>query len=182
MVKRIANEITFHHKELKVYAREAGLGWTVFIEAHRGDIPRLIGGGGQTFKALDAVCALIGNKYRMGIRLTIDEERAVGEKDRYETFKHAENWNKEGILRLLEDLCRAILEEPARISTQDERTNRTVIIVLLSKKEVPAVAEAAKKALGILFNAIGKANGRLVSLDVGTEGQDSPRDLSKLFG
>jgi predicted RNA-binding protein YlqC (UPF0109 family) len=181
LVQRIISEITFHHNKLKVEAGQLGMGWQVVVTAHKADVPRIIGGRGMTFKALDCVVAAVGNKYRMKLRTKIVEP-AEGEPDRYERFRPAEDWNREGILNLLQDTCKAVFAHPVEdIAVEDIDNQTSLISVKISHAEDRRAAEFIGKALEILWNAIGKANGRTIRLDIGAEGIDSSRDLSQIF-
>jgi predicted RNA-binding protein YlqC (UPF0109 family) len=181
LVKRILSEITFHHDQLKVHAIELGVGWMVVISATRGDTPRIVGGRGMTFKAIDCLVGAIGNKYRMKIRAKL-EEPTTGEQDRYERFKASEDWNRDGILKLLQDVCQQVFTHPiVDLSLADIDNQTSLVTVQVSRAEDRRLVEPVSKALEILFNAIGKANGRTIRLDIAIEGVDSSRDLAQIF-
>jgi hypothetical protein len=58
----------------------------------------------------------------------------------------------------------------------------SLITVSVSKAEDERIIQPLGKALGIIWNAIGKANGRDLKLDLEVEGTDSGIDLGQIFG
>lgn len=181
LVRRILEEITFHHADLHVTPTQVGRSWMIKVQVNRADMPRVIGGGGLHHRALDTIVAAVGVKNAVNMRLHVLEPD-VGRPERFEKFEASHNWNAEPVVRLLRDICAAVFITQAEVSARDVADATTNLEVILSGKEPRKIIEPIGKALSALFNAIGKANGRIVMVDVAVEGEAPAPDLGAIMG
>lgn len=180
LIQRIVKEFTFHHDTLAVSTEDVAGKCVVVIQAHAADTPRLIGGGGLNFKGLSVLVAAIGNRFKEKLLLKVADP-VVGSKERYEKFHAVENWNREKIIGLLKDTCAVVFQHPVMINVGDLNRETSLITIQLSRLEDQRFVEPIGKALGIVWNAVGKANGRDLKLDVEVEGGDSVTDLGQML-
>jgi predicted RNA-binding protein YlqC (UPF0109 family) len=167
LVNRILAEFTYEHEHRRVFAEAVGRSFVIKIQLHRADTPRAVGERGSHIQALDRVVAAVGNKSGVNMRAQLIEPE-VGEKSQYGRFKPATNWNREGILKLLTDIGNAVFLGKTSVRLHEAGgTDITSSVELhVERTENRQLVEVVAGALKILFNAIGKANGRLLFLDV----------------
>jgi len=181
LARRVLEEITFHKSDLHVTPTQVGRSCMIKVQVHKADMPRAIGSGGLHHRALDTLIAAIGIKYAVNMRVNLVEPE-VGRPERYERFEASHNWNSEPVVALLRDICAAVFITSAEVSAHDAADATTNLEVTVSAREPRKIIEPIGKALQVLFNAIGKANGRIVLLDVAIEGENTARDLSEIMG
>lgn len=179
LLTRIIKEITFHHENIRVTSSQLGRSHTLAIQVHKGDMPRVLGKSGAHIKALETLAAAIGASGGVTIRLRLLEPE-VGEPDRYEQFRPAENWNSSHVVLLLSDLVEAIFGS-SKVEIFDGEDCTSALEVTIATRENKAVIDAIGNALKVLFKAIGRANGRILTLDIATDSPNTPRRLSDVL-
>lgn len=168
LFRRIVTEIISHPENLVIESKEFTQSLVLTVQAHAADTPRLIGEGAVNYKALVVVATALGA--RAGLRVSVPpiREPVVGEPDRYK-FSPTPDWPKEKIVKLLTDTARATFADPDAVEVKlfdDESTVSTTVELWVARNERSALVFALGAALRTLFDAIGKANGRLIYLDV----------------
>lgn len=153
---------------LVLEVQERPTSYTITIQAHAADTPRLIGEAGRNYRAIASMMSLIGGRARHRIHIPPIKEPVVGVHERYQ-FCPDLHWPKEDLRSLLCRVARAMFEHPeaVRVEMEDiEATLSTNVQILVAKTEATAMVKAAQDCLTVLWDAIGKANGRLLYLDV----------------
>jgi predicted RNA-binding protein YlqC (UPF0109 family) len=168
LFRRLVTEIIAHPENLVIETKLHTQSIVLTLQAHAADTPRLIGSGAATYNALVTVATALGA--RAGLRVSIPpiREPDVGEPARYK-FTPQEQWPKERIVTLLTDTARAAFADPDAIEVKlfdDDASVSTTIELWVARNERGALVFALGAALRTLFDAIGKANGRLIFLDV----------------
>ncbi len=168
LFRRIVTEIISHPENLVIEPKVFTQSIVLTVQAHAADTPRLIGEGAANYKALVTVATALGA--RAGLRVSVPpiREPVVGAPDRYK-FNANDHWPKDRIVRLLTETAQATFAEPDAVEVKlfdDDSTVSTTIELWVARNERSALVFALGAALRVLFDAIGKANGRLIYLDV----------------
>jgi predicted RNA-binding protein YlqC (UPF0109 family) len=168
LFRRLVTEIISHPENLIIETKLHTQSIVLTLQAHAADTPRLIGSGAETFRALGIIAAAMGA--RAGLRVSIPpiREPVVGEPDRYK-FAPQKQWPKERIVALLTDVARAAFADSGAVEVKlfdDDASVSTTIELWVARNERGALVFALGAALRTLFDAIGKANGRILYLDV----------------
>lgn len=175
-LRRIIERFTIHHNLLAIETVSVGGVVNVFIQAHRADTSRLIGERGASFRALSTLVAALAGADGYRAVLQPIAEPTAGEPEKFTRFVHNPGWDRECITRLLELLCNRIFEGRAAIEARDA-CNQTIYVVRVPVDEMPECVRAIGSALHVIFNAIGKSNGRLIM--VGVEMTGAPEEAGR---
>lgn len=165
LLKRIISEIIFHPEDLKITPTSIGRSWTIRVMLHRADTPRCVGKGGNHIKSMDKLANLIGAKNGVNVRVMLSEPE-VGKAERYAQFKPSEKWNGQEVAKLAKDVGDAIFASETSTIVGDVDGTTSSIEMTVSRRENKALVSAVQEAMQVLFNAIGKANGRILFLDI----------------
>lgn len=172
IVERIVKEIALHTNDVRTSLESLGRVWMINVQVNRGDMPRIIGKGGAHSQALSTIIAAIAAKTGEQIRLSIVEP-AVGVKDRYPSFAPNFSWNAAPAMTLLSDICDATLPGKSTIRNLDSVNMATVLEVRVDPRVRFDILRGLQSALNTLFNAIGKANGRLLTVELLTPSESN---------
>lgn len=174
LVTRIVKEIALHKDELQTSLQPLGHTALITIQVSRGDMGRVIGKAGAHSRALETLVLAIGAKYDTAIRLNIAEP-VGGQRDRYGAFSPHPAWDAAHVVQLLADIGQAVFPQPVKAESIDAPGFATALELRINPRESMALARAVEQALNVLFNAIGKANGRLLTVAVVRQGEESPQ-------
>ncbi len=167
ILTRILDQFTYHPETRKVWAVAVGRSWMVKLQLHRADTPRVVGERGSHIRALDTISAAIGAKNGVNIRTQLLEPE-VGLPERYHKFKPAENWNTEAVTKLADDICASVFVSPYAVKVNDGADFTSTIEIQIDRSENKTLVDTIQKAMQVVFNAVGKANGRILFVDVVT--------------
>src|SRR4051812_47868009 len=84
-IKAAVDEFMLHPKELKVGGESVSSMHLVSIVCHRGDLGRVIGQRGETFRAIDSLARLWGMRHKFFVKVTPAKDSG-GRVDRYDKF------------------------------------------------------------------------------------------------
>jgi len=176
LIADLLREFILHPDSLKVSAVPLAQSISIRIEVHTGDMGRIIGEKGAHFRALESLCLCAGLKHGVAINLAPIAEPKGGRPDRYEKFKARDDWRYSEILSLLERAAKMIFksEEAISLTTTDEDEHLTIVTVNVARRESYEVIVAGSLALRTLFNAVGKANGRTIFVQVAAANDTDP--------
>lgn len=168
LFRRVIVQMVAHPEALVIESRKLTASVIVTIQAHAADTPRLIGEGAANYRALVAIVTAMGD--RAGWRVTVPpiKEPTVGEPARYK-FESQADWPQEKILALLREVLAAMFhhEDDIRTAVDEDAENAiTTIEVFVSRQERADLVDLIGPALRRVFDAIGRANGRLLAVDV----------------
>jgi len=164
ILTRILDQITYHAEDRKVWAVAIGRSWMIKMQLHRADTPRVVGERGSHIKAIDALTTVIGAKSGVTIRSQLLEPE-VGSTERYHKFKPAAAWNSAEVKKIAEAICEATFSAPAKIEIHDGDDFTSTLEVIVDRSENHMLVDTVCDAMKVLFNAIGKANGRILFVD-----------------
>jgi predicted RNA-binding protein YlqC (UPF0109 family) len=168
LFRRLVTEIISHPENLIIETKLHTQSIVMTLQAHAADTPRIIGSGAENFKALGIIAAALGARAGLHVSVPPIREPVVGEPDRYK-FSPQPDWPKERIVKLLTDLARAAFADSSAVEVKlfdDDASVSTTIELWVARNERGALVFGVGAALRTLFDAIGKANGRLIFLDV----------------
>ncbi len=164
LITALVKEITRYHDDLDIRTTSIGRTCIIKIQPHRADMGKVTGSKGAHIKALNALAMMIGAKHGMNIRIQLVEPE-VGRIDSHLPFEPNPVWNSAEVLQLLASLCDAVFRHPVEIETDEEGITTTIAVIVNERESMPLVM-AANDAILVMFNAIGKANGRNIIVDV----------------
>ena len=160
----IASPLVKYPDELLVHTQTTGDAYTVVAACNSEDKGRLIGSGGRMFKACEYLIRTAGRNIGVSTRLIIESDFRTTHK--LCPFAPKYNWNKtdnEYLEALIWDVLGYVGVDPAEVRTSDVSKWGTVVVV----RTTDSLEEQMRLALETVINAIGKAKGRFVYLDIG---------------
>lgn len=180
LLQRLLEGMVAYPDDLRIEHRALTASVTITIQAHAADTPRLIGEGAANYRALVAV--LMGAGAQQGYRVNIPpiREPITGEPERY-SFQADPNWPRSNILALVRETAKAVVAHPSsvRIAVDDDDPNITTTVeVFVSRTERAELVDALAPAIRRLFDAIGRAKGRLVAVDFMAESDPAQPDTA----
>lgn len=162
----VISEFVMHKQELSVSVEHPGGDFlSVRIDCHPGDAGKVIGAKGAHFMALATLCAMYGRKQGMFVELKpLDQPRV---KDRYAGFRQRTDWPREKLLGLIEQMAKAAFTDDEAIDLECVHSaTDSDVLVHVSMAESEAVFSKMNGVLRVLGNAIGKPNGRTITVRV----------------
>ena len=168
LLRRILTELVAHPENLRIEYRALTASLTIMIQADTGDTPRLIGEQAQNYRALCAIMAAVGAAAGYRVAIPPIQEPVIGAPSRYR-FEPNPDWPKERILKLLRDVAEAVFAHSGGMECMefdDPANGITTVEVHVSRLENPKVVDVLRPAIGRMFDAIGKANGHLLAVDI----------------
>ena len=168
LFRRLVTEIISHPENLVIDAKQHTQSMVLTVQAHAADTSRLIGEGASNYKALVTMATALGGRAGMRVSVPPIREPVIGERDRYKFTPNPE-WPRTRIMDLLSDTARAVFADPDAIEIKpfdDDGTVSTTVELWVARNERTTLVHPVGEALRTLFDAIGKANGRLIYLDV----------------
>ena len=165
LFKRVVAAMCDHPDSLVVTARPLRASVSVSVQAHAVDTSRLIGSGGQNYWALSTIASAIGARRKIRVKVPPIREPVVGEPARFE-FKADPNWPRARILALLDETLAATFFHPVASNVDDdEEFFTTTVEVTMDRRERMGWVDRFGNALAIIFDAIGRTNGRVLMID-----------------
>ena len=174
----ILTEIVLDKKAIIVQAVNYSAMMTIGIRSNPTDQGRIVGTRGGHFKSLSALCNCIGAKQKITIEL-LPIGKKTEAKDRYYPFVAKDNWREEEIRALIVRTVQAVAlcEEAVAIEQQAEQMGVSKFVIHVARQERPELVASMTTGmvnpngmvtgwLKILVNAIGKANGRTIILEI----------------
>lgn len=164
ILRDIVLEIVLHESEVRVKTTVVHDVVAVKIEANNGDVKRIIGSRGAHFQSLRVICKWFGIKNDLAVSLG-ELDAPHDRSDRYDEFRPRADWGKARLLNLLERAANAIFIDPTSIECADI-DNSSTVVVSVSRGEERDLVSAGGAALEVLGNAMGKKNGRVLTVHV----------------
>jgi predicted RNA-binding protein YlqC (UPF0109 family) len=175
----LLREIVLDKPALRVDAYPQSGSVSLSIQSNPTDQGRIIGGRGLHFRSLLALANCIGLKNGCTVNLA-PMPRPTKRSERYDAFQPKEDWRKKEVGALLGRVVTAVAahDQSVEINLADQAGAVTLTTVRMARSESYAlilsmiqgmVNPSDGSAMGwlkILFNAVGKANGRTIFLEV----------------
>lgn len=168
LLQKLLTEMVEHPENLVIEHRALTASVTITIQAHAGDTPRLIGEGAGNYRAIVAIATAAGARRGFRVNIPPIKEPVVGEPSRYR-FTPTPDWPRKRILGLLRDTLGAVFAHPEKVvcnEDDDDANHITTVEAFVSRMERAEVLDALAPAIRRVFDAIGKAHGRLLAVDV----------------
>jgi predicted RNA-binding protein YlqC (UPF0109 family) len=158
LLERILNEFTFHPEDRDVFEEPLGALTKIIIRPHKADMGRILGRKSIHLNALRAIVNGISLAQRRPMKIVL-EEPVTGEKEKYDRFKAREVWRRDEVGKLLKDTVEMMVRGKVSLKLT-EKGEVSAFDVLVEDKESLTRVEAMQEPLQVIWNAIGKANGR----------------------
>lgn len=184
LLKMVLTQMISHPQELVIEKFPLAKSLKITIQAHAADTGRLIGEGGANYNALVALMSTIGARYGIRVNIAPIKEPVVGESERYR-FHSNPNWPKQNIMGLIKQISRCAFSYPDQIEVvahDDAETLSTTIEVMVARNETEATVRVLQRAYNVLFDAIGKSNGRILYVDIVPQQDAEPAQPSSASG
>jgi predicted RNA-binding protein YlqC (UPF0109 family) len=165
ILSRILREITLHPQHIRISNSPLGRTHTIKVQVHRGDMSRVIGSGGSHAQALTRLVQMIGQKRGVVVNMRMLEPE-IGEKDKYQPFEPREQWPKERAEAIMRDIAEAVFDHAVKVEAFDGEDYMSIIEVTVSSRENRQLVTLLQETVTPLFNAIGKANGRHLTVNI----------------
>ena len=165
LIKTLIAAFCAHPKDCQVTEQETPGSSLLVIEVHPADYAKVIGGRGATFRALETLAALAGMRDRKKTRLILPRPANGGEYGSL-PFVPDQNWSRSPWLVDLLQKTMDLTIGPGATVGASNMEDTTILGALIEPQELPIDIEEIDDAVGKIFHAIGKANGRNVFVDV----------------
>lgn len=170
LIRRIINELATEPTKTKVTAEQLGLSTIgVEIDAWPEDYGRILGRNTDYLRAMKMICKLISDRSGKSIELSLKRipENASGEKNNREhDIKANDNWRRDDMRALTEDMFGQIVDGPAYVMVSDGKQGKTAVDVVVGDNVSPATAQWIKAKLQPLYQAIGIKNQRIIAFNL----------------
>jgi predicted RNA-binding protein YlqC (UPF0109 family) len=166
LLHRIIKQLTAEHQHIKLIGTPLGRSYIFQVRVSRADTPKLVGERGRTVRALTALVALFGRKHNVEMQFQLLEPE-VGQPAPLQPFRRRDTWDHKPVEELARDVASAILLNPiVKICIVDQPNYITLLSVVTSNDEPAALVQALREPFAVIFNAIGKSEGRVLQPDV----------------
>jgi len=157
----IAQAMTARPREIQVKIVELPRKLSMTVIPHIDDYGKLIGSRGVMFQAMDLLFRKIGSAMQMEVTYAVVKPGGIESPERPK-FCPASNWDNEPVRKLLERISAALHLSPGQVTANDIDITTTLICSIdmdASRMDAPVLRQLFA-ALGVIFHAIGKAQGR----------------------
>lgn len=169
IIRRIIAELAIEPEKTKVKVEEIGFqGSTVGIEidAWPADYSKILGQKTDNLRAMMMICKLVTDRCggRKSFELTlkrIPKDDSVVPRN-LDEFKPIENWRRDDIRALTEDIFTWIVGQPFKVLVSDGKQGKTAIDVIIGNQVSSVTADWIKIKLQPLYKAMGMRNGRII--------------------
>lgn len=166
MVSKILTGIAIHKESVKISVEPLARSVVICVQVHPADMPRAIGRGGAHIKALGKIVDQIGMTNGVPIKIRLLEPQP-GERDRYLPFQPKEEWDGKSVHELLRQVASAAIPGGAAVERNDGVAAVTEFVVRPVRRQPAQEFGELIAALNSLWNAIGRATGRIVTVSEG---------------
>lgn len=169
IIERLIREITLHTENIKIKETTLGRSSTLNVQVHKGDMSRVIGTKGAHVQAMERLIEMMSAKSGKRMTLRVGEP-SMGGADSFAKFEPQATWESSHVVELVQDISAAVFVHPAQVELFDGEDFQSVIEIVVSPNERKDLVAMVNAALAPLFNAIGKANGRLLKINAAPGG------------
>ena len=164
----IAGFIEFREdfKFRKVFSGDRLTNYNIICNA--ADCPRVLGKGGERFRALRYLMERAGEKLNRQISLETMESPVVGKPKPFPKFRYNPKWPRKEVEKLLADTCEAVFTHPVKIELR-ESMGSAIFVVKHSDREFPVNVAQVAVCLQNIFRGVGTTNGCQIAVDVGVD-------------
>jgi predicted RNA-binding protein YlqC (UPF0109 family) len=134
------------------------------VRVHAADTSRLIGTGGERFKALQFLTHAAGARFGRDVTFERIDEATVGDVERFPLIISRPDWDRGGVMNLLADMCAVIFENEAEITCQETVTGYATMEILVAPSEIGL--DVISKALHSILSGIGVLVGCQILVEI----------------
>lgn len=168
LLRALLAAYTRWHRDMKINGAKLTSGVQISVQAHRDDHPRLVGSRGTHIMAIQTLFAFIGRRAGRVVRVTLLEP-ATGEKLPLEPYVENPKWKPEPMRKLLGAVASAVFGE-GEVTLTVNAVGEMTVFEIAPKQAISQLMRDAEieKAFHLIFHAIGKAQGRIVHVQLAT--------------
>lgn len=160
----LVKEVVAHPNKLQVGVKVDDVAVMMLITPHPDDVGRLTGTRNITKDSLMVIFTAIAARYGKRLEYVMDDERAF-DYNFLPDFKSRVDWPRIRIMDLIGRTCAALFEHRFEIQVST-LPGKSKLYIDIRPDEVRHVTETELcSALSRVFNAIGKANGRIIYIE-----------------
>ena len=175
-LRELIVEIILHPEALEFIRIPLTSHLVLNMRAQVTDTGRIIGPKGAHFIALKTLASLMGQRAGMRVMLGRMDAPVEGAPcDSYKKVEFRQDWDAEKVRAMLERAACSSLTFPANVTVSDADKVTSVLTIYHSPREPSALVSALVEAFQVLFNAIGKANGRMLYVSAEAEVVEPPQ-------
>lgn len=166
LFRRILTEMVAHPEHLDLGVRALSASVSFSLRAHAADTPLLIGEGAANYRALMTLAVAMGGKAGYRVSMGPIREPEFGKPSFYR-FQPRQDWPRDRLRKLLDDVVGAIFIGEHTVEVDDnDAGGMTTWEVFVQGGQKPGLTAAVGPAIGRIFDAMGKSNGRLLAVDL----------------
>lgn len=168
---RLCHGVIAFPKEFHLHKTHSGDRLTKYnIVCHKADAARILGRGGERFRALKALMGCAGKRQGRMLLLESLEQPTIGTIQPWPKFEYNAKWPSKAVRKLLQETCDAVFRFPVNLEFE-QMEDRAVFIVLHDSQEPVLLVNEITPALQNVFLGIGVTNGCHLSIDVIPDGE-----------
>jgi predicted RNA-binding protein YlqC (UPF0109 family) len=162
----VLKALTREHQHLKLNGVPYGRSYLFQARASKSDTPKLVGERARTVRALSSLVELMGRRHRQTMQFQLLEPE-VGHPGRMQPFMRQETWDAHPTEELAMQVAgECLIHPPLRVVTTNQPNYVSQFTVVANNEERQEVIDALREPFAVIFNAIGKAKGRILQPDV----------------
>lgn len=166
LVRQMISFICLEPDKVRVWDEPTGRSTIIKAQCSKSDMPRVVGSGAVHVRAMEKLVELMGRRSGLSMRFRLIEPEP-GNSSRHGGFKPNPNWNSEPFMTLLGGVGDAIFRYGCKVENfDDDAIGETTMDLVASTKEQAELVEFVSGPVKLLWNAMGKANGRLIFANV----------------
>lgn len=160
LFSELVKSFVIHPDRLRVESSEDGKHQTIQFTGYGGDAGRIIGEAGEHYRALIDLAAYLSkrNGKRIILLPVLNGDGGTDNTDRHAMFAENPRWPAEAIQRRLVEITSALFG--AVTVERDDVPGAVTKFGVHVRCSDEKVVDSIGHALAVIFNAIGKANGR----------------------
>ena len=165
-VRDFLTELVEHRNRLYVTESRVGKTLAIAIDSAPSDVGRLIGEGGNHFKALATIISAAG--HRQGIKaslLRIDDRGRTIAAERTNGFTPNPNWPRERLFDVIAGLAEQVFGAIQLVHV-DASADTTLLQIGLTDEESSERLLLLDSTFATLVLAVGRSNGRIITASV----------------
>lgn len=163
-VEKIVKSICLEPSKVVVSVEELAASDLICVQVSASDMPRVIGRSGIHIRSLMNIVEAAARCHSVAMKLHLVEPEP-GPRQQYRGFTPRANWDGDEVHELLKEVCSLTMPGGADVKRTDSEV--ATEFAIQPARPLPTLhLQPIVEACSVLFNAIGKAQGRLITVAV----------------